>query len=275
MRQGPEQHPAEARGRVALLVGRPGNHGEVVGVAERRGPLVHHADHRVAIAADADFLADRVDAAREEQRLGGGVAEHDDVPAVLDLVVAEEASRHERDEVQFAPVRGRADHRGRLGGLPRERHALDGREWPAATELEADRLDERRIGQRLGVFVGQVRALDEFEEAAPAREALEPQLLHEHRVAAEGADLVLERVAEPLDQRRHRDDGHHADDDTEDRQRRAHLVGAQRVDRDDEDLPEHADANRHVSTPASGLRSGRAWTREWPGRGRRTAPRMP
>ena len=53
--------------------------------AAGRRPLVEDADHLEPLAADADELADRVDAGRLEQQLVGGVAEHGDVLAELDL----------------------------------------------------------------------------------------------------------------------------------------------------------------------------------------------
>ena len=45
------------------------------------------------------------------------------------------------------------------------------------------------------------------------------------------ADAVAQRLVEAADERRHADDRRDADDDAEDRQRRAQLVGAQRVER--------------------------------------------
>jgi hypothetical protein len=52
--------------------------------AARARPLAEHADDGELLRADADLLADGIDV-REERRVGG-LAEHDERPAVLDFL---------------------------------------------------------------------------------------------------------------------------------------------------------------------------------------------
>src|SRR5918994_6711562 len=69
-------------------------------------------------------------------------------------------------------------------------------------------------------------------------------------------------ATEPADQRSHRHDRSHADDDAEDRQRRAKLVGSQRVDRHRENLGEQTrsqrSGNRRLGTARIGGHSRRS-----------------
>ena len=74
------------------------------------GPRGEHADDHELIAADANRLADRIDARFLEQQLIRAVAEHGDIVAVLDFHSAEKPSELHRDARAFGVTLARAEH---------------------------------------------------------------------------------------------------------------------------------------------------------------------
>jgi hypothetical protein len=112
--------------------------------------------------------------------------------------------------------------------------------------LHVDNLDRSRLRlDRAGIGNRQVRATDEIGEGSAAREAQEPEPLHEDEVRTDRANGLPQRLVEAADHRRHPDNRRDADDDTQDREARAHLVDAQRVERHHDDFANKTRTNAH------------------------------
>ena len=104
-----------------------GNDREVVlaqAEAARGRPLVDHAEHRVVERADADVLADRIDAARLEQRLVWPVTDHRDAPAPQHLLLGEDPPGQQLREVHVHEALAGAHDRGGAGSIAAVEHAL-------------------------------------------------------------------------------------------------------------------------------------------------------
>ena len=144
------------------------------------------------------------------------------------------------DEVDGGEVLGRAEDRD-LGASSRGRSRRASgrcRRRPARRRPRA--IDGRaRATARASSRVMFGRLATSMKRLA-RREAEGAELLDEDGVRAERADRVAQRLVEAADQRRHADDRRDADDHAEHRQRRAHLAGAQRVDRHRHDLAQQS-----------------------------------
>ena len=147
----PRPADADRAQTVVALVRRIGDHHEVVGAdveAARRRPLVEDAHHLEALAADAHHLADRIGAARLEQQLVRGVAQHDDVLPVLHFRAVEEAAGQKRDARAFGEELAGAEHDEVLGLLIAVEDPLLCARPDAGAELDVDELQRRRAVPR-------------------------------------------------------------------------------------------------------------------------------
>ena len=150
-----------------------------------------------------------------------------------------------------------AEHRQQLRAVVAVEHARLGRRAARAQPDVDDAGRWRQLLDRRRIFDGQVRPAEQFGELVAGGEAHAAELRHEDGVRSELADAVAERMVEAADERRHPHDRGDADDDAEDGQRRAQLVGAQRVERDQHDLaaerlsPHARHAVRHSRRSAS------------------------
>ena len=175
----------------------------------------------------------------------------------FDLEVRERPSRGDLDVAELREVRRRPDDRHRLRGLVPVGEPVESR-GRSAPQLHADHAGRR--GEVLdggGVSLGEVRPLQYVEEALARREAREAEFRDDDRVGAQLSHQRFELIAEPAHQRGHADDRRHADDDAEDRQEGAKLVGAERAERHGDDLGEQSGADGH------GRGSGRAVVVGW------------
>ena len=216
---------------------RVGNDREVVlsevHRAARRRALADHAQHRVLDAADADLLADRIEAAEREQRLVRAVADDGDVAGARHFLFGERAARVHLGKVDLDVLLGGAHDRRQPRPLAPVEHALHARRsGPAAADPDVDHADGGGLPlDRVHVVGGDQRPPHQLEERRPRRKAEAAEALHEDRVRAERVDRVAERRVEAANQRGHADDRHDADHHAEHGQGRAHLVGAERVER--------------------------------------------
>ena len=192
-------------------------------------------------AADAHHLADRIDAGRLEQQLVRRVAEHDDVPAVLQLGAVEEPAgrasgcacrrRSSRSVPKTTSGLRLADRGRRPAAASAGRRRRPARCRRTGASSPAPRARARRRCDRFGRF-------SSCRDLGAVREAGDAEALDEDRVRADRADHVAQRLVEAADHRRHADDRRDADDDAEHGQPRAHLVGAHGVERHRDDFAE-------------------------------------
>src|SRR5262249_7137228 len=89
--------------------------------------------------------------------------------------------------------------------------------------------------------------------AGPEAEAAEAR--DEDRSRPELLDRCAQRLIEAPYERRHPNDRHHADDDPKHRERGAHLVRAERVERHAHDFAEQPVAHRHQSLLSASIGS--------------------
>ena len=173
---------AERAKAVHALIRRVGDHDEVVRVEVEsacRRTLVEDADDLVALGADADELADRIDAARLEQQLERRVAEHADVLAELDVVAVEEPAGQKLQAGAFGKPLARAEDDERLGFLFQVEDAILRRGAHAGAELDVDELNRRRLLlERARVGDREVRPLEQILDLGAVGEARDAEALH-------------------------------------------------------------------------------------------------
>ena len=230
-----------------------GDIGGVVEVGAEKLPfLLHHADHPVALAADADALAEGIGGAeqlvlelctqhREGARAGGIVRRKE--AAAADL--------HREDLLH------RAAHSVNGGAT----HAALGFHFGVSPYHRGDRGHPRQAEQRGGVLEGELSA-GVRQPRRTAASALATRGDADH-VGAELAEFGQHEAVDALADRRQQDDRGDADGDAEQRQEAAHPVGGDRAQRERQHV-----AHDHGASASPGRAPDRA-----PQRGEPAAPR--
>ena len=156
---------------------------------------------------------------------------HRDVAAPLDFLLGHRPADQDLGEVDVDErLAGAHDHL-RHGAVVAVEDPLHLRRRATGAEPGVDQRHRRRQAlDRLAVLDGEPRPLDQVDERRARREADRAEALHEDRPRPQRSDRVAQRRVEAADERGHADDRGDADDHAEDGQRRAHLVGPQRVE---------------------------------------------
>src|SRR5882762_8619340 len=214
----------------AVAPGLQGDQDLLVGVAEtaRRSLGGQDTDDLERDAADLDFLADHGGRIPVEH-VGNRRAEHRVAPTSFIFSRREHPARRE-GVVLHDGIVGRGADDTYVPVLAAEF------DLQVARQLRDDALDVARVA-REGVRIvdRDAHALIEH-DGNPAAERL-PRIDGEEG-RAERLETRLDGLLRPAAERHHRDDGADTDDDAQHRQERPQLVGANRLERDLEDLAE-------------------------------------
>jgi hypothetical protein len=193
----------------------------LVRAAGSRPALGHDAEHAEQVVAHADRLAGRVDELAE-QRLGDVVTQHENLGRRSDVVLGEEAAEFDPPgpDVRHVDV-GALD-----AGVP---VLVAEDDLLARADFFGYPLQIRQRAQDRCVIRTQANG-----GAAAAPDAAHVRAARPYRdqVGARGAHLLLDGGLRAGAERDQRDDGRHADDHAQHRERGPHLVTGQGLERD-------------------------------------------